>query len=151
MTILSLLEAKFCQIQAKFGPNWPNDIFTLKNSGFLIEFNGIKVYTSKIYAMANILSMTAKKRPQKGPKRDKNGPNSLKNKLFSKFSVSFASLKKCFFTLISQLKLMIFYGTLKKSWSEDIQMSKECLNLGQKSSSCKNKLFSKFSVGFAPH
>ena len=101
--------------------------------------------------MANILSMTAKKRPQKGPKRDKNGPSSLKNKLFSKFSVSFASLKKCFFTLISQLKLMIFYGTLRKSWSEDIQMSKECLNLGQKSSSCKNKLFSKFSVGFVSH
>ena len=51
-----------------------------------------------------------------------------KNKLFSKISVGFVSCLKCFFTMISKLKSIILFGTLRKSWP-----------------------FSKIFVGFVPH
>ena len=43
-----------------------------------------------------------------------------KNKMFSKISVGFVSHQKYFFSMISQLKLMIFHGTLRKSWPKDV-------------------------------
>ena len=43
-----------------------------------------------------------------------------KNKLFSKISVGFVSNQNHSFTMISKLKSIILFGTLRKSWPEDV-------------------------------